>query len=398
MQQGCPLGPLMFALVLLNLTDKLRVNFPRLKANIWYLDDGSLKLNLKEIPEVVELIVQEGLPLGLHLNLKKCEIWSPVIDRLDTSCLDRRIRVLGKVGCQILGSPIGNPEYIKKKVGELVDHVRRTLQLISILNSAHHQFVLAKWTLNVSKIMHSIRTVPSIYITEELRQFDNNWRIAFARWIGRQLTDSQFAQMGLPLHTGGLGIQSAVAIGEAGFISSAVSSLQLQMQMSLSDDYNPRPEVQIALDKLNNEYNSDFSLDQIVSQAKPQSFLNQYITEEKVKAFESSIGGKQKVKFYSTKMGGGVLFGAIPCKQFQTVLSNSQFITLAKLRLNMEVIRGGGKCECCGKLLDNLGLHCLPCTGKGWGMWNRLEAICNAMRRLAEIPAKSEKRGQRNGI
>ena len=56
-QQGCPLGPLMFALVLLNLTDKLRVNFPRLKANIWYLDDGSLKLNLKEIPEVVDLIV-----------------------------------------------------------------------------------------------------------------------------------------------------------------------------------------------------------------------------------------------------------------------------------------------------------------------------------------------------
>ena len=94
-------------------------------------------------------------------------------------------------------------------------------------------------------------------------------------------------------------------------------------------------------------------------------------------------------------MGGGVLFGAIPCKQFQTVLSNSQFITLAKLRLNMEVIRGGGKCECCGKLLDNLGLHCLSCTRKGGGMWNRHEAICKAilgMCRLPEIPAKSEKR------
>jgi hypothetical protein len=41
-QQGDPLGPFLFSLVLHVLIRKIEKEFPNLKLNLWYLDDGSL--------------------------------------------------------------------------------------------------------------------------------------------------------------------------------------------------------------------------------------------------------------------------------------------------------------------------------------------------------------------
>ena len=40
-QQGCPLGPFLFALLLMKLTDKIGEEYPDIPANVWFLDDGN---------------------------------------------------------------------------------------------------------------------------------------------------------------------------------------------------------------------------------------------------------------------------------------------------------------------------------------------------------------------
>src|SRR6185369_2874890 len=76
-QQGDPLGPLLFSLVLHPLVEKIQSLFPNLDLNVWYLDDGTIIGKREDVFRVFELIRAEGPALGLHLNIKKNEIWWP---------------------------------------------------------------------------------------------------------------------------------------------------------------------------------------------------------------------------------------------------------------------------------------------------------------------------------
>ena len=76
-QQGDPLGPLLFSLVLHPLALRIEREFPNLDLSVWYLDDGTIIGNVEDVFRVFELIRVEGPSLGLNLNVKKNEIWWP---------------------------------------------------------------------------------------------------------------------------------------------------------------------------------------------------------------------------------------------------------------------------------------------------------------------------------
>jgi hypothetical protein len=74
-QQGDPIGPFLFSLVLKKLILQIQDKFPLLKLNRWYLDDGNLAGDFKSLSQILDLIDAEGPSLGLFLNRSKCQIY-----------------------------------------------------------------------------------------------------------------------------------------------------------------------------------------------------------------------------------------------------------------------------------------------------------------------------------
>ena len=71
MQQGDPLGPMLFALVLRKLVTSLEADDGcfNLLLNLWYLDDEVLAGDRLAVSRALNLIEELGPNLGLHINL-----------------------------------------------------------------------------------------------------------------------------------------------------------------------------------------------------------------------------------------------------------------------------------------------------------------------------------------
>ena len=84
-QQGDPLGPLLFSLTLWPIIEKIQETAPELQQHSWYLDDGVLVGSEDDLIRSWDLLCQLGPDRGLHIRVDKCELWSTVdLDRLDT--------------------------------------------------------------------------------------------------------------------------------------------------------------------------------------------------------------------------------------------------------------------------------------------------------------------------
>ncbi|GJS42882.1 putative reverse transcriptase domain-containing protein [Tanacetum coccineum] len=73
-QQGDPLSPLLFSLVLHPLTCKI-MDFFSLSLHAWYLDDGIIVGDTVVGGKVLELIMEDGSGCSLHLNVDKTEVF-----------------------------------------------------------------------------------------------------------------------------------------------------------------------------------------------------------------------------------------------------------------------------------------------------------------------------------
>ena len=100
-QQGDPLGPFLFALVLHKVAGAIKedTECSQLSYQAWYLDDGILAGKKSSICRSLSLIQELGPPLGLYVNVSKCELYCPS----DTSSFPSELKVSHLPHFEILG-------------------------------------------------------------------------------------------------------------------------------------------------------------------------------------------------------------------------------------------------------------------------------------------------------
>ena len=105
-QQGDPLGPLLFSLVLNILVMKVARDSAcsNLTFHAWYLDDGVMAGPRSSLCRILSLLQEEGPALGIIVNLPKCEAFS----RHGLDMFPLRMKKSDKPSLEILGIPIGD--------------------------------------------------------------------------------------------------------------------------------------------------------------------------------------------------------------------------------------------------------------------------------------------------
>ena len=190
-QQGDPLGPLLFSLAIHPLLSSCKAEF-----RVGYLDDLSLAGEISQVATEVDILQEEALKLGLSLNVSKCELISTLPLTFVPPALAGFCRVVAEDSV-MLGAPLG-PGLARDTVWESHSaNLNRAEGRLSNL-CAHDALALLKNSLSLPKLLFHLRCTfsgdhPSLPL------LDNKLRDMLRQILNVDLSDDQWEQASLPV-------------------------------------------------------------------------------------------------------------------------------------------------------------------------------------------------------
>ena len=159
-QQGDPLGPLGFALVLQPVIEKIKEEVPSLLINVWYLDDGTLCGTEEELAIALSIIETEGPSRGLFLNREKSLIYTP----MNSSIVHPKLRDIPStsVGFSLLGSPIGPSSFCEETVARRIHKVQEMVARLHDLEDSQLETTLLRSCLALPTL-----SVPVLHVSSQ---------------------------------------------------------------------------------------------------------------------------------------------------------------------------------------------------------------------------------------
>ncbi|XP_052621089.1 uncharacterized protein LOC111879644 [Lactuca sativa] len=231
-QQGDPLGPLLFALVLHPLLHNISNNCKFL-LHAWYLDDGTLIGDSEEVAKALDIITMIGPKLGLQLNIKKTELFWP-------SCDGRKLREglfltdIGRphLGVKLLGGAVSrDASFISRLAIKRVENVVNLICLLPQLSDPQSELLQLRSCMGIAKLFFGLRTCQPVHMEEAAVFFDNGLRRAIEDIVvcgGPFFGDIQWRIASLPIRFGGLGLYWAVEATPYAFVASRAQTWVLQ--------------------------------------------------------------------------------------------------------------------------------------------------------------------------
>jgi hypothetical protein len=386
LQQGDPLAPALFSMVIHPLVTRLQSKF-----NAWFLDDGTLGGAGPDVVLDLEAILEAASDTGLSLNPSKCEVFvigHPPEEILSAiSSLLPGITVLGRGELKLLGAPLSIEALPVSLQGKL-DEVRLLISRLPGL-PAHMSLYLLKNCLLIPKLVHLLRCSPTWKAPEILKSFDTAFQSALESLLNIQLEETAWLQASLPVSRGGLGIRRTQDLCYSAFLASVKGSSDLISALvpGLTESDPLRSEAFASWSTLCG------SADEPTSPL--QKFWDAPVLERKSEALLQSattLQDEARVRAVMCKEAGAWLT-AYPSPFLGTLLDDDTVRIASSLRLGTPMCHPH---ECrCGAEVDERASHGLSCK-RSAGRFSRHSAINDVIKRAlgsAHIPAVLEPSG-----
>src|SRR5271155_4887165 len=217
-QQGDPLGPLLFSLTIQPLIENCEAEL-----RLAYLDDVTLGGPTSTLISDIDRLKSDAAVLGLKLNVSKSE-WIHNSSSPDSDVLKDFIEV-NPEDAVLLGSPLSSSSSLTNILTKRVDDLHRSSLRLRLLHS-HDALIILRHSLSLPSLLHNLRSAP--YMDHVLlKEFDHRLHISLSEILNQDLDDCYWAQASLPVRDGGLGIRSACELAPSAFLASAASTANL---------------------------------------------------------------------------------------------------------------------------------------------------------------------------
>jgi hypothetical protein len=350
-QQGDPLGPFLFSLVLQKLILKLVDSHPSLTLNKWYLDDGNIAGPLCILPSVLDEIDRIGSSLGLFLNRSKCQVYG--FKTSPNPKLFPKLEIGDSSNFDTLGAPVGSIEHSSGFISDKLKKVFDIFDTLVKLEDSQIAFTLLRSCCSFGKIVFHLRTTPPQLIKEVCQDFDQKVLMCLENLLSCALDPPARNQASLPLSRGGPGLRSAAQHAPACYIASLKNAMEFS-SLKLSLD-------QACVDSLNQLVSSPFQTDLNLTQSQLSSKIDSVVLEKLL----SSASSTSKARLKSILGSHATAWlSVIPSTRLGTKFNHTQFQTAMKLFLGLPVYSKDSICPC-QKPLDKCGIHSLACKSKG---------------------------------
>jgi hypothetical protein len=217
-QQGDPLGPLIFCLTIQPILQKLTSEFI-----VGFIDDITIGGSKESVTEDVNVISHEGIACGVELNTDKCECISK--SPVSTAPLANFVQ-LDVNNATLLGAPLSSDAAMDALLDKRLCELSKAADRLRLL-SAHDSLILLRASCGAPRLIHMLRS-SSCVGHKLLSDIDNILRDCLTDITNVQISDNQWKQASLPVKAGGLGIRSVSSIASSCFLASVSGTGQLQ--------------------------------------------------------------------------------------------------------------------------------------------------------------------------
>ena len=385
-QQGDPLGPLLFCLVLNILVKDIcsDPNCAHLSFHSWYLDDGVVAGPSLAVQKVLALIEEKGPPLGLLVNFSKCEVFSPT----DVNLFRGELIRSSSPNIVILGVPIGDLEFCSNYISNKCASAKLLLHKLEEVGAQDAQVALVLLRLcgSFCKLAHLARATPPSLSIKALELFDIDVRHCFSQCTAVDTSDEAWLQAQLSLSRGGLGLRSLSSHAAAAYIASLCSS-----------DFSSLSSLHLtsAIGKFNSSVSPSnvVSVESLAQRPPIQKALSAKIDDFQFNQLfnSSSLADRARLLSISSPHASSWL-SVVPSEGLGLHLNPDQFQVAIKWWLGLDT-SGGSLCSLCpDTVLDPLGHHASTCKRGGDAVFrhNRLRVVVAESCRLAHLSVKVE--------
>ena len=389
-QQGDPLGPLLFCLSIHHIVSHLESEL-----SLFYLDDGTLGGETDKLLRDLEMVEREGVKIGLQLNPQKSEIIcaNPESANFFQSSFPGAL-VVNTAKATLLGSPIGDVYSISESLTAKVEMLQRRGQRLQCLSS-HDAILLLKHSFALPKLLYSLRTAPC-FLSPVLKDYDDVLRSTLSAItnIHFGVDDPSWTQATLPVKMGGLGIRSAVQLAPSAFLASAAATSDLvhlivpPYLQSLSI-----PNVDEAKDLWSLGHGQ--SPPEVTSQHQQRAWDIPKMSALAESLLENAPDPRARARLLaSATKESGAWLNVLPISSLGLRMDNDTIRVAAGLRLGAPLCMPHS-CHHCGEEVDCLAMHGLSCRWSE-GRHHRHAAVNDIIHRTlaaAKVPSRLEPSG-----
>ena len=391
-QQGDPLGPLLFSAALqpaLRKTAQCPVELC-----FSYLDDAVLAGRADAVAAAFRVLQHEAAVAGLQLEPSKCEL-VPLAPQADLSAFPPSFQVRRPGVFDLLGSPVGDFDHCNTFTQtERVEKAAKCLEAVAALPDPQVGLQLLRHCVSFTKMVHSMRTTPPGAHASALAAFDQQHRGCLEHLGCFPVSDRTWHQATLGLKQGGLGLRQCTVHAPAAYLASVAATHEACRSLDgrYTPDWPSSVQAAAAFDA------AVLASDRFHGVHQPrQQTLSAALDKAQLAQLQVSAEGESERAHLQLlqQPGAGAWLLARPSQALGLHLDAAFFRVLLRMRLRVPVASSDGYCPLCDGIADRFGDHAraCPCGGDRTKRHNRLRAVVAARAMAAGLSPEVEKQG-----